>query len=302
MIQKHDARISDGTFSALLRFGWQRRVFHSPSHLGLAAAILALALPASSVFAQQPAPTPSPGQAVYAARCAVCHGDRGQGVSARVTIAGPSLQAEHDIDAVITVVRGGRGVMPSFGRVLPSQDIDDVSHYITSHLATIPLTGGNLSEGGILFRTHCAACHRTAVRGGALALVQTNAPALADRSAAVIAGAIRSGPGPMPAFPPALISDRQLASVVDYVRFVQHPPNPGVILSTGMVPSSKALPHASSSACSSPLQCGLRKEASVDRGLRIEPQRQLRLSHGAEGTRSPQQFWKPFRHHRGRCN
>jgi hypothetical protein len=31
----------------------------------------------------------------------------------------------------------------------------------------------------------------------------------------------------MPAFPPSVLSDEQLASTVDYVRFVQHPPNPG---------------------------------------------------------------------------
>lgn len=185
------------------------------------------ALIAPSVFAQQAYPTGSPGQAVFAARCAVCHGDQGQGVSARVTIAGPSLRAEHDVDAVVANVRDGRGVMPSFSRILSEQDIDGVARYITGTLANIPLTGGNLSEGGILFRTHCAACHRTAVRGGALVLVQTNAPALNTRSAAVIAGAIRSGPGPMPAFPPAIMSDQQLASIVDYVKFVQHPPSPG---------------------------------------------------------------------------
>lgn len=182
---------------------------------------------APHVVAEQTANAGSPGEAVYAARCAVCHGDQGQGVSARVTIAGPSLQAEHDIDAVIATVRDGRGVMPTFGRILDDQDIDNVSRYITGTLATIPLNGGNLSEGGILFRTHCAACHRTAVRGGALVLVQTNAPALNTQSAAVIAGAIRWGPGPMPAFPPTVISDQQLASIVDYVQFVQHPPHPG---------------------------------------------------------------------------
>jgi len=190
-------------------------------------AFLATVLIAHCLVAEQTATPSASGKLVYAARCAVCHGDQGQGISARVTIAGPSLQAEHDINAVIATVREGRGVMPTFGRILDEQDIENVSHYVTAALATIPLTGGNLSEGGILFRTHCAACHRTAVRGGALVLVQTNAPALNNESAAVIAGAIRWGPGPMPSFPPAIISDQQLASIVDYVQFVQHPPHPG---------------------------------------------------------------------------
>ncbi len=231
MIQKRDIRIFALVEFARSRRGSGRPLFRTAlrgvSHLRSSGAALITVLIVSCVSAQQPAPTGLPGQAVFAARCAVCHGDEGQGVSARVTIAGPSLQAEHDVRAVISAVRDGRGVMPSFGRVLRYQDIDDVSRYITGQLATIPLSGGNLSEGGILFRTHCAACHRTAVRGGALVMVQTNAPALDTQSAAVIAGAIRSGPGPMPVFPPALISDQQLASIVDYVQFVQHPPNPG---------------------------------------------------------------------------
>jgi ubiquinol-cytochrome c reductase cytochrome c subunit len=65
------------------------------------------------------------------------------------------------------------------------------------------------------------------VRGGVLAFAGRNAPQLIDKSEALIAGAIRWGPGTMPAFPPAVLSDEQMASTVDYVRFVQHPPNPG---------------------------------------------------------------------------
>lgn len=224
MIQEHDLGIAVCIPPGIMLSGLLRRVFRAATHLRFGVAVIFIV---SSIAAQQPAPNAVPGQAIFASRCAVCHGDRGQGVSARVSVAGPSLQAEHEVDAVISVVRNGRGVMPTFGRVVDAQDIEDVSHYITNQLAVIPLSGGNLSEGGILFRTHCAACHRTAVRGGALALVQTNAPALTNKSAAVIAGAIRSGPGPMPAFTSSLISDQQLASIVDYVQFVQHPPNPG---------------------------------------------------------------------------
>ena len=228
MLQNHDARFAASNLSGPRRSGASGLFLRHALLMRLPRiAFLATFLLARCVVAEQ-TPTPgSPGQVVYAARCAVCHGDQGQGVSARVTIAGPSLQAEHNINAVIATVRDGRGVMPTFGRILDDQDIDNVSRYIAGTLATIPLNGGNLPEGGILFRTHCAACHRTAVRGGALVLVQTNAPALNTQSAAVIAGAIRWGPGPMPAFPPAIVSDQQLASIVDYVQFVQHPPHPG---------------------------------------------------------------------------
>jgi ubiquinol-cytochrome c reductase cytochrome c subunit len=157
-------------------------------------------------------------------QCAKCHGTHGEGVSALITIAGPNLQAEHDRGQVMTAVEVGPSHMPSFTYILSMADIGAVADYVTQDLATIPLTGGDPSKGGELFRVDCAPCHRTAVRGGALAFTGVNAPALTNKSAAIIAGAIRWGPGPMPRFPPSALSDRQVASIVAYIRqAAQHP-------------------------------------------------------------------------------
>lgn len=54
-----------------------------------------------------------------------------------------------------------------------------------------------------------------------------NAPALTGKSAALVAGAVRWGPGPMPSFPASVLDDKELSSVVAYVRYVQSPANPG---------------------------------------------------------------------------
>ena len=170
---------------------------------------------------------PPDGAAIFAGKCSMCHGDKGQGIAAAVTIAGPSLQAEHEVGRVMTAVESGPSHMPAFSRVLSVPQIRAVSYYVSTQIAVIPLTGGDISEGGNLFRVYCATCHRTAVRGGALAFAGRNAPALTNKSAALVAGAIRWGPGTMPSFPPGVLDDRQLASVVQYVEFVQHPPDPG---------------------------------------------------------------------------
>lgn len=169
------------------------------------------------------------GKAIFAARCAICHGDSGQGRSAAATIVGPSLQAEHDYGHVLASVELGPGHMPSFSYILTIPEMRAVAKYVTQQIAVIPLTGGNLSEGGKLFRVYCAACHRTSARGGAMAFTDVNAPALTVKSAALIAGTIRWGPGPMPSFPADVLSDQQLASVVDYVTFARNPPSPGGI-------------------------------------------------------------------------
>ncbi|MGH9605852.1 MAG: c-type cytochrome [Terracidiphilus sp.] len=185
---------------------------------------------ATVAFSQQALiPSVPPGKAIFEQSCSKCHGDRGQGISAVVSVAGPCLQAEHNRGNVIAAVELGPEHMPSFVYTLSVPQIHAVADYVTQDLAVIPLNlkEADIGKGGKLFRQYCAACHRTAVRGGALAFVGMNAPALTDKSAAIVAGAIRWGPGPMPAFSAATISDEQVSSIVDYVRYVQHPVSPG---------------------------------------------------------------------------
>jgi ubiquinol-cytochrome c reductase cytochrome c subunit len=190
--------------------------------------LLFIPLASQMVLCQQPAKNSSPdGKAIFEQNCAKCHGTEGQGVNAVISMAGPSLQAVHDRQRVIEMVTHGKGVMPTFSRLLTPQQINAVADYVAQHLAVISLKGGDLAEGGMLFRENCAACHRSEARGGALAFAGTNAPAIVDDMPSTIAGAIRSGPGPMPAFPPSVINDQQLASIVAYVKFLQRPPSPG---------------------------------------------------------------------------
>jgi ubiquinol-cytochrome c reductase cytochrome c subunit len=192
-----------------------------------ASACLLAWLACGFAFGQQGQGAEANGADIFSQKCAVCHGEKGQGIAAAVTIAGPSLQAEHNVGTIMTAVESGPSHMPAFSRMLSVPQIQAVSRYVSSELAVIPLEGGDLAAGGELFRDDCAACHRTAVRGGVLAFTGRNAPTLTGKSAALIAGAIRWGPGTMPAFPATVLDDRQVDSVVKYVRFVQHPPNPG---------------------------------------------------------------------------
>ncbi len=195
----------------------------------MARVLLVAPLACQFTFGQSAAPGGAvpDGRAIFAQRCSKCHGDEGEGISAVATIAGPSLRAEHNPGEVLAAVEVGPSHMPRFEYVLTVPEMRSVAHYVAEHIADIPLLGGNLSEGGNLFRVDCGPCHRSAVRGGALVFAGTNAPSLTDKSAAIIAGAIRWGPGSMPAFPPAVLTDHQLDSIVQYVQFMQQPPSPG---------------------------------------------------------------------------
>ena len=77
---------------------------------------------------------PDAGEGVFAANCASCHGNLGQGGHI-----GPNLQtsqAAENVGAVIGLVLAGSGQMPSFEGTLSSQEIADVAAYVQQRIAT----------------------------------------------------------------------------------------------------------------------------------------------------------------------
>ena len=84
---------------------------------------------------------------------------------------------------------------------------------------------GNLSQGQALFTEHCAGCHQVMAQGGYV----TGAlpPDLMQATPRQVAEAVRIGPYVMPRFSRKVISDRQLDSIVRYVKFTQGPTRPG---------------------------------------------------------------------------
>ncbi len=69
------------------------------------------------------------GATMYAASCAACHGQKGEGVLGP-KLAGTSLSAEE----IVTIVKNGKtgSGMPPFGAKLGDQDIQDLAAFILS--------------------------------------------------------------------------------------------------------------------------------------------------------------------------
>ena len=131
---------------------------------------------------QQAAPTPaSPGAESYASHCAICHGDRREGIlPAFPPLLGIGRQLT---DAQITeLIHTGKGRMPAFPKV-QGEELTELLRFLSSPDMSAPQTsgaqatnaGGNtspahpagLSEaGGALFRQNCAFCHGRDAMGG----------------------------------------------------------------------------------------------------------------------------------------
>jgi ubiquinol-cytochrome c reductase cytochrome c subunit len=106
--------------------------------------------------------------------------------------------------------------------------LDDYVAGLTGPGPDIPVitgNGGDLGRGGELFQEQCAACHAWGGDGGAL--LHREAPSLHRATPAQVAEAVRIGPGNMPAFGLAALSDSDLQSVVAYVSYLDHPKNRG---------------------------------------------------------------------------
>jgi ubiquinol-cytochrome c reductase cytochrome c subunit len=164
----------------------------------------------------------SEGARIFADNCAACHGPDGKG-----TGQAPSLEAVSEAGVAAQTVRSGKDGMPSFAGQLSDTEISAVAQYVATDIATVSLAGGDVSRGNSLYGLNCAGCHGSTARGGALVDAGENAPDLDELRPSEIATAIRSGPGPMPVFPPSVLNQYDLSSIVMYVETLQQPEDPG---------------------------------------------------------------------------
>jgi ubiquinol-cytochrome c reductase cytochrome c subunit len=168
---------------------------------------------------------------IYLRDCATCHGPDARGTSKGPTLEG---QGEAGIDFMISTGRmplsSPDATMRRHDPAYPPDTIRALVAYIAGLVPGgpgIPTIGsGDLAAGGAIYREQCAACHQAAGEGGAL-IGQEESPSLHQSTAVQIAEAVRTGPGTMPVFGPAAVSDQEVSSLVRYVRELRDPPDPG---------------------------------------------------------------------------
>jgi ubiquinol-cytochrome c reductase cytochrome c subunit len=173
------------------------------------------------------------GQALYDRACITCHGSNLQGVPKR----GPSLIGVGEA-AVYFQVHTGR--MPLVRQEAEAQDkppifseaqIQQLAAYVQANgggptLPTGDLRGGDVAEGGELFRLNCASCHNTVGAGGALSSGKA-APSLANADDMTIYTAMLSGPENMPVFGDNEITPDQKRSIINYIQTIKSQGDPG---------------------------------------------------------------------------
>jgi ubiquinol-cytochrome c reductase cytochrome c subunit len=173
----------------------------------------------------------APGQALYAANCASCHGSDAAG-----TARAPNLQSL-GAGTVDFWVSTGRMPLadssiqattkpPRFNKLQSSAYVQSLAPGGV-RVPIVNLNNANVGNGANLFTLNCAACHTITGAGDALAN-GAYAPTLHYASTRQIVEAVRSGPGNMPHFGPGNISNADVRDITAYVHsYIQHPVNRG---------------------------------------------------------------------------
>jgi ubiquinol-cytochrome c reductase cytochrome c subunit len=204
--------------------------------------LAAIALPLAAVAAsgspvvhasRPPGATPARwGASLYAANCLRCHGPHGVGTpKTGPSLVGVGAQAADFYLRTGFMPLASPADQPHRTRVqFSAGEIGALVAYVASlgHGPAVPKPKperGSLAEGLQLFTGHCAGCHQVVAQGGYLR--GAVAPPLQDATPTQIAEAVRIGPYLMPRFSKQQISDRQLDSIVAYVRSTSHPDDAG---------------------------------------------------------------------------
>lgn len=232
------ARLAQRIQRALPPQRWVRRV------TGALAMIVALGVVGTVYSAFAPAGDAAPtasqslaaqkGQQLFDQTCITCHGANLQGVNNR----GPSLIGVGQAAAYFQLrtgrmpLSGGQGAQaeikpPRFDET----QIEQIAAYIQAHgggpqVPAGSLSGGDMGDGGVLFRLNCASCHNLAGKGGALTSGK-HAPSLSNASDRVIYAAMLSGPENMPKFGDNQVTPAQKKEIINYIQSLNHQANAG---------------------------------------------------------------------------
>lgn len=188
-------------------------------------------------YSLPPASYIGPGEMLFEANCASCHGTNAYGTDRAPDLVGVGAAT---VDFWVST-----GRMPlAASSIEPAQKPPrfdkkqtlEIAAFVASlapvsasapAIPSVTTSGASLSNGESLFVLNCAGCHTVTGSGDALA-DGYSAPSLHKATKTQVAEAVRTGPGNMPRFGPGTLSDQQVADIVAYVTGpIQHPDNAG---------------------------------------------------------------------------
>jgi len=180
----------------------------------------------------------APGEVLFEANCASCHGVDGTGGATGANLVGVGPATADFWVSTGRMPLGNPATQPiQKANRFSAKETLEIAAFVGSLGPTGPgypngipminLKGADLAEGNAMFVLNCAACHTITGSGDALA-DGYSAPSLHKATPVQAVEALRTGPANMPHFGPHQLSNQQVADIVAYVTGpIQHPNNAG---------------------------------------------------------------------------
>ena len=139
---------------------WQREVDKAQAQYGPIYAKYA-AMPITEVAKDEQAL--KMGGRLFSTYCSICHGSDAKGAVGFPNLADNNWRWGGEPDTIkATILHGRMAMMPAWGQVIGDEGVKNVSAYVRSTLAGLPLPQSNnadLQAGQTIFNSNCMACH-----------------------------------------------------------------------------------------------------------------------------------------------
>ncbi|OYT95124.1 MAG: cytochrome-c oxidase, cbb3-type subunit III [Pseudomonas sp. PGPPP3] len=103
------------------------------------------------------------GGRLFSTYCSICHGSDAKGAVGFPNLTDSNWRWGGEPDTIKTTILHGRmAMMPAWGTIIGDDGVKNVSAYVRSSLAGLPLPEGNnadLQAGQTIFNSNCMACH-----------------------------------------------------------------------------------------------------------------------------------------------
>lgn len=103
------------------------------------------------------------GGRLFSTYCSICHGSDAKGAVGFPNLSDSNWRWGGEPDTIKTTILHGRmAIMPAWGSIIGDDGVKNVSAYVRSSLAGLPLPEGNnadLQAGQTIFNSNCMACH-----------------------------------------------------------------------------------------------------------------------------------------------
>ena len=189
------------------------------------------------------------GHKVFLANCATCHGLRAEGRNNAPSLIGVgAASVDFQVGTGRMPLQQSGPQAPQSKRKLSDDEVRQVAAWIASLAPgpSIPTSeqygaeGGDVSRGGLIFRTNCAMCHNFAGKGGALTRGKY-APSLTGVDPKYIYEAMLTGPQSMPVFNDQTMDPQAKKDVIAYLQTIEKAPSPGGFALGAIGPVSEGL-------------------------------------------------------------